>query len=69
MKKYGTSLYYDSYVRYKENQTTIYEYAQYSKVKIQQSRNYIHGENVPAAATVLISCGLLQQHAAPCTVS
>jgi hypothetical protein len=32
--KIWTSLYYDSYVRYKENQTTIYEYAQYSNVKI-----------------------------------
>ena len=51
-------------MRYKENQAMIYEYAQYSNVKIQQRRNYIHGENVPAVVTVLISCGLLQQHAA-----
>ena len=56
-------------MRYKENQTMIYEYAQYSNVKIQQRRNYIYGENVPTAATVLVSCGLLQQHAAPRTVS
>jgi hypothetical protein len=42
----------------------IYEYAQYSNVKIQQ-RNYIHGQYVSAAATVLTSCGLLQQHTAP----
>jgi len=69
MQKYGTSLYYDSYVRYKENQTIMYEYAQYSNVKIKQRRNYIHGEYAPAAAAVLTSCGLLQQHAAPCTVS
>jgi hypothetical protein len=51
-----------SYVRYNENQTMIYEYAKYADVKIQQRRNYIHGEYVPAATTVLISCRLLQQH-------
>jgi len=39
----------------------IYEYAQYPNVKIQQRRNYICGKYVPAAATVLISCRLLQK--------